>query len=95
MEERRENTKRKDAQEIKCNSMSLEQDLQKVTSEVADLIRRYKANPNKELLDEIQSIQTSIDALTNMKAEVFETLAAANVLRQMKSGSRRRRTRRR
>ena len=47
MEERRENTKRKDAQEIKCNSMSLEQDLQKVTSEVADLIRRYKANPNK------------------------------------------------
>lgn len=75
--------------------MSLERDLQKVTSEVADLIRRYRERPTKALLDEIQSIQTSIDALTNMKNDVFETLDAANVLKGMKRGGSRRRTRRR
>lgn len=81
--------------------MSLERDLQRVTSEVADLIRRYRASvaagkPNIELLDEIQSIQSTIDALTNMKNDVFETLDAAKVLKGMKrAGSRRRRRTRR
>jgi hypothetical protein len=63
---------------IECNmsfNKKLEKDLHRVTPEVADLIRQYRAsvdagNPNQELLTQIHDIQTAIDTLLSMKHSV-------------------------